>query len=95
MNRGIFSVYDSKTEAYLDPFFAPTVASALRSFTSVVNREGHPFNQHPADYTLFKIGEWDAEHATLTPTDAPIRVVTGHEVYEEPHQNRIHLESEN
>lgn len=57
----IFTVWDSAAERFLEPFFAPTVEYALRSFRQAVNEPGHQFNRFPADYTLFKIGEYDAE----------------------------------
>lgn len=55
----IFSVYDSKAEAYLQPFFTNTDGAAIRMFSDVVNDPDHGFSKHPGDYTLFSLGEWD------------------------------------
>jgi len=61
-----FTVYDSAARRYLEPFFAETVEVACRMFRSLVNKEGHQFNRFPEDYTLFHIGEYDAELGELT-----------------------------
>ncbi len=57
----IFSVYDDKADAYTQPFFATTAGVAIRQFQQAANEEGHQFNRHAADYTLFELGEFD-EH---------------------------------
>lgn len=62
-----FTVYDSKAEAYLQPFFTTTPALAMRSFQQAANTEGHDFNQYAADYTLFHIGAYDDATAQLQP----------------------------
>lgn len=59
MHHKIFAVYDVKVEAYLSPFMAPTLGSALRSFEEAVNDPGHAFSKHPEDFTLFELGEFD------------------------------------
>lgn len=60
-----FSVYDGAAHRYLDPFVAPTPEVAIRGFKSVVNKAGHPFNEYPADYTLFHVGNFDAESGVI------------------------------
>lgn len=55
----VFTVFDSKTLAYLPPFFAPTPGAAMRSFIDAVGQSGHEFNKHPEDYTLFHLGSFD------------------------------------
>lgn len=61
MNKlGIFCIYDSKARAYLQPFFSVNKSTAMRDFEGAVNDKSTGFCRHPADYTLFQIGEWDA-----------------------------------
>lgn len=62
-----FSVYDGAAHRYLDPFVAPTAEVAIRGFRSVCNKEGHPFNEYPADYTLFHVGDFDPESGVIEP----------------------------
>ncbi len=61
----IFTVYDSKAEAYLQPFFAQATGAGIRSFSEAANSQDHQFHKHAADYTLFEIGEWDEIHGAM------------------------------
>lgn len=55
----LYTVYDEKAEAFLPPFFVPAHGIALRAFQDCVNSKDHQFGKHPADYTLFYLGDWD------------------------------------
>ncbi len=55
----IFSVYDSKAEAFLNPIFCPTRAVAIRSFTASAINPDSDFCRHPEDFSLFELGEFD------------------------------------
>lgn len=55
-----FCVYDSKAEAYLQPFFSSSTGVAIRNFESACNTEDHAFHIHAGDYTLFEIGTFDS-----------------------------------
>lgn len=59
MIHKIYSVYDSKAEAFLPPFFLGTRGLAIRTFADAANREDHNFRRYAADYTLFELGEFD------------------------------------
>lgn len=62
----IFSVYDSKAEAFLTPFFAPTSGVAVRMFESAANDRSHDMHKYGGDYTLFKIGTFDPTSGEVT-----------------------------
>lgn len=66
----LFSIYDSKAQAYQTPFGSQTVATALRSFEGAVTEEGHQFNKHAMDYTLFQVGSFDETTGVITPITA-------------------------
>ncbi len=55
----IYTVYDSKAEAYLQPFYSRTAGEAIRNFETACNKSEHEFHIHAADYTLFEIGEFN------------------------------------
>ncbi len=57
--QSLYTVYDEKAEAFLPPFFVPAHGLALRAFKDCVNSPDHQFGKHPADYTLFYLGDWD------------------------------------
>lgn len=65
MTNHTFAVFDSKADAYLAPFTALTYGIAERMFTDLVNSDGHQFNRHPQDYTLYLIGAFDTHTAQL------------------------------
>ena len=56
--KKIFTVYDSKAEAYLQPFFLDTVGMAIRAVSDCVNDVNHNFCRHAEDYTLFELGSY-------------------------------------
>lgn len=55
----ILSVYDVKVGAYMRPMFVPAVGAGVRAFTDEVNRTGSEMNNHPEDYCLYRLGEFD------------------------------------
>ena len=55
----MFAIFDSKAEAFLQPFFASTKAVALRNFASAVTQEDSTFHKHAEDYQLFEIALFD------------------------------------
>lgn len=62
----IFAIYDSKAEAYHQPFFQNTVGLAIRAFTTAANDESSAFHAHSGDYSLFEIGEFDERSGKIT-----------------------------
>jgi len=59
MEYKVFTVFDSKAAAYLQPFFTATTGLAIRSFQDAALNPEHQFNKHLGDYTLFEIGTYD------------------------------------
>lgn len=66
MELSVFTVYDSKTEAYLPPFYMAAKGAAIRSFSDTCNDPSHAFNKHPSDYTLFELGIFDDQTSRFT-----------------------------
>lgn len=65
MQIQMFTVYDEKAKAYLQPFFLTATGLAIRSFTETVNDPKSAIGRHPADYTLFHIGSFDDSSCTF------------------------------
>lgn len=61
----IYSIFDSKAECYLQPFFCPTRAVALRHFSQACNDETTQFYLYPGDFTLFELGDFNEKTGTL------------------------------
>lgn len=70
MKHKVFCVYDSKVEAYMTPFVFRSTGEALRSFETTVNDPQSNLCRHPADFTLFEIGEFQEEDGTIAPYSA-------------------------
>lgn len=75
----IFSVHDSKAEAFMTPFFMPKTAQAQRIFEQMVRDETHQFSRAPHDYTLFEIGMFDDEDGGVD-RSVPMSVINGAQV---------------
>lgn len=72
--KKIFTVYDSKAEAYLQPFFAETTGIATRDFEAAANDETHQFAKHAGDYTLFELGTFAEDTGQFTNLTTPINL---------------------
>lgn len=80
--KKIFTVYDSKAEAYLTPFFMSTSGEAIRAFSDSVKNRESAINKHPEDYTLFEIGLFDETAAAIVTHDALISLAIALEFVE-------------
>lgn len=67
---GIFTIFDSKAEAYLQPFFSAQIATAKREFTKAINGEGQ-FHEFSEDYALYYLGEFNQEEGIFTLEQQP------------------------
>lgn len=65
-----FAVYDSAIKAYMHPFAAKSVGDALRMFSDAANSPDSQLCRHSADFTLFKIAEYNDETGQFTPLQA-------------------------
>lgn len=63
----VYTVFDSASQCYMQPFFSQAPGLARRMFTDSVNDSNHPFNKHPDDYTLFHIGFYDDQTGLIEP----------------------------
>lgn len=61
----IFTVHDQAAMAYLPPIHYQSVGVALRTFKDAANDPQHAFHQHPKDYTLFHLGEFNDQNCTF------------------------------
>ena len=68
----IFSVFDSKTGAYLKPFHESTIPSCIRSFSEACRDPESTFSKYPEDFTLFHLGHFDDQSAIFTQFDAHV-----------------------
>lgn len=55
----LFSVYDKQVSAFGPLFPARAVGEALRTIMDAMVDQSSHLGKHPADFSLFEIGEWD------------------------------------
>lgn len=66
MEQKVFSVYDLKACAFMQPFFSVNSGSAMRAFGDVLVKEpGSVMAMHPEDYQLFELGTYDDNSGSL------------------------------
>lgn len=71
----VFAIRDSKTEAYLQPFFMEKQAVAIRTLSDCVSDPGHAFGAHPEDYDLFHLGTFSDQDGKFDLLDTPKHIV--------------------
>lgn len=71
MKMNVFSVYDEKAKAYNTPFFQAHVGQAIRSFNDLVSDPITTIHNHPEDYHLYHIGEFDSDNAKFVSFPEP------------------------
>lgn len=79
----IFAVFDTKAQAFNSPFFVSNEGMAIRGFTDAVNDKNNSIGQHPEDYTLFRIGDYNDENGAITP-ESPATLGIGVEYLRQP-----------
>jgi len=85
MKTRVFVIYDSKVQAYLQPFFARTAGEALRMWESTVNDPKTQISKYPADFTLYETAEFNeltgafSQHLNMLNLGTALEVKTRHE----------------
>jgi len=72
----IYSIYDTKAQSYLPPFFLQNDALAIRLIKNTVTNPEHQFSQNAEDYVLFKLGAFDDSSAKMELLSAPESLAT-------------------
>lgn len=75
----MYTIFDSKAEAYMNPFFAPTRGVAHRMFEQAVRNEKSDFARHAEDYSMWEIGFFNPKTGDLIPENL-VCVALAHEV---------------
>lgn len=77
----VMAIRDLATEAYGRPLFMPAIGAAVRAFYDEINRndKDNPYFQHPEDYILYHLGEFDDNTGIFNLLTVPKQVATGKE----------------
>lgn len=74
MKLGVYAVRDVKV-GFQTPHVQANDAVAVRGFESAVMQSQSELFTHAADFSLFKIGEYDADTGRLTPLEIPLQLI--------------------
>lgn len=76
----IVAVKDRALDAYGQPIFVRALGEALRSFSDEVNKgRESTIGQHPEDYDLYEIGDYEDREGKLIPC-SPRLLLRGQDV---------------
>lgn len=70
----IFCMYDSKVQAYLQPFFLKHQGEAIRGLMELVNDPKTNLYKYPEDFTLFELGTYEDTKASFTLHNTPLSI---------------------
>ncbi len=70
MQKKIYTIHDSKAEAFMNPFFLNSKGEAIRTFTEAVNDPQSTISKYPDDFTLFEIGIYDTDDGLIETYEA-------------------------
>lgn len=68
----LYSVFDSKTGVFCNPFCAVNDNSALRDFAYAARDPDTNIGKYPTDFSLFRLGNVSLVTGVLTPDPSPI-----------------------
>lgn len=74
MSLKMFTVYDSKADSFIQPFFSQSTGTAIREFSAACNKQDHQFSKYAGDYTLFELGEFNQDTAKFQLAQSPLNL---------------------
>lgn len=76
----VFAVYDAKASQYGNPVFLQTRGVALRVLSDLCAKADSPLYQHPVDYTLFELGDWDCNSGKFKCHPEPVFIFSASDI---------------
>lgn len=70
----MYSVRDSKSNAFNPPFYAINEETGLRSFAQLVLDPAQTVSKFPEDFDLYHVGDYDDESGKISPQETPVHV---------------------
>jgi len=59
MKLQIYSIFDTASGTYQRPMFARADGEIMREFQNISNDDNHPCGEHPEDYSLIRLGNFN------------------------------------
>lgn len=85
MKLVIAAILDKKIEAFQRPMFVVHIGEVVRGFQDAIQRPREPsdISNHPADFSLVKLGFWDDQTGQFDILSVPEVVIDGANVAKE------------
>lgn len=78
MKYKIVTIRDRVADVYGVPSFVLSTGAAVRSFGDEINKkDGSPLSQHPEDFDLFYLGEYDDADGSFYADGPPRQLAVG------------------
>lgn len=77
MKNVLVSVLDLKAEFFGKPFAARTPGEAIRIFTDGINDNQTTLHQHPEDFALYHLADYDDQTGIVTRIEPPLLLLAG------------------
>lgn len=68
----VYAIYDSKIEAFQQPFFMQTKGQAIRALQDNLSNVDSQIAKHPEDFTLFELSQYDDVKGKFDCYDTPV-----------------------
>lgn len=77
MRYKIVAIRDRAADAFGVPNFVVAVGAAIRTFGDECNNKESPLGQHPEDFDLYSLGEFDDADASFIAEGPPRQIAVG------------------
>jgi hypothetical protein len=80
----VVSILDVKASVYMPPQFVVSTGVAIRGFSDAINNSQNPSDlyNHPEDFTMFELGEYDDASAVFNLHQKPKLLAKGSDLSE-------------
>lgn len=68
MVKGLYSIYDLTAQMYSEPKPAPTDGVFTRMVTDMIAEGNNQIANHPEDFAVYKLAEWNEITGTIEST---------------------------
>ncbi len=69
MKTMIYSIYDTASASYDKPIFSRADGEIMREFQNICTDKDHPCGQHPEDYSLIRLGNFNDQTGIVVNED--------------------------
>lgn len=80
MILSVCAIRDEKAHEFLSPSFDVSENVARRNFENAIAQSGTVWSTHRADFTLYKIADYDTSNASFAPVVPPSMIVHGGDI---------------